>query len=98
MTTYEAVLDDHVIARSDHTVVLEGNHYFPVASIRSGILQPTTTTSICPWKGRASYLAAELDGRRFEDIAWTYRHPSPLARRIKEHVAFAAPVRVREIT
>lgn len=95
MTTYEAVLDDEVIARSDRTVLLEGNHYFPTASVRSDVLQPSPTRTICPWKGRASYFVAEVGGRRFEDVAWTYRHPSPLARQIREHVAFAAPVQVR---
>jgi uncharacterized protein (DUF427 family) len=98
VATYEAVLGDSVIARSDATLLLEGNHYFPEADVRPQVLQPTDATSICPWKGRARYFAADVAGHRYEDVAWTYRRPLPPARRIKNRVAFARPVQIRRVT
>src|SRR3954471_11844334 len=97
VATFEAVLGGEVIASSDRTVVVDGNHYFPPSTIRAGVLQPSGTRTICPWKGRAKYFAAEIDGRRVDDVAWTYRHPTPLARRISGFIAFAAPVNVRQV-
>src|SRR3954447_21078375 len=94
MSTYLAVLADQVIARSDETIVLEGNRYFPFRSVRADVLVPTDTTTICPWKGRAGYFALQVGERRIEDAAWIYRRPSVLARRIRDHVAFSGPVRV----
>jgi uncharacterized protein (DUF427 family) len=94
MSTYEAVFNGQVIARSDATVVVEGNHYFPPEAVQPEFLQRTWMKSLCPWKGVASYYTVEVDGVRDANAAWTYRHPSPLARRIKNHVAFWGRVRV----
>ena len=76
------------IAQSDETIVVEGNHYFPLASIDSAVLQHAHMKSLCPWKGLASYYHLEVDGRRNANAAWTYRHPYPWIRKIKGHVAF----------
>jgi len=92
----EAVFNGQVIAQSEHTVQVEGNHYFPPASIRSEFLTRSRAKSLCPWKGIASYYTVAVEGVDGGNAAWTYRHPSPLARRIKNHVAFTPVVSVDE--
>ena len=94
MSMYEAMFNGQVIARSDATVVVEGNHYFPAEAVRDEFLTRSRMKSVCPWKGVASYYTVEVGGVRDANAAWTYRHPSPLARRIKNHVAFWGDVRV----
>ncbi len=96
MAGYRAVLGGHVIAESSDVVLLEGNVYFPRAAVHEEFLRPTRSTSLCPWKGIASYFTVEVDAVRDRDAAWTYRHPSPLARRIKGRVAFWHGVTVEE--
>ena len=91
---YEAIFNGQVIARSNATILVEGNRYFPPEALESEFLQRTRMKSLCPWKGVASYYTVEVDGARDTNAAWTYRHPSPLARRIKNHVAFWGRVRV----
>ncbi|MGA8978196.1 MAG: DUF427 domain-containing protein [Pedococcus sp.] len=76
------------IASSDDIVALEGNAYFPLDSVPDGVLHPSSTTSVCPWKGSASYHDVHVDGLVVPDGAFTYRHPTPLVRRIKGRVAF----------
>lgn len=88
MTTYVATVNDKVIARSDRTVLIEGNRYFPPDSIVEEHFTPTRMKSLCPWKGVASYYTLTVDGVYQRNAAWTYGHPSPLARKIKNHVAF----------
>jgi len=74
---------------------VEGNHYFPAEAVRDEFLTRSRMKSGCPWKGVASYYTVEVDGVRDTHAAWTYqRHPPPLARRIKNHVAFWGDVRV----
>ncbi len=85
---FEARFNDQVIARSDRTEVVEGNHYFPIEDVEQGFLRESATTSTCPWKGAASYYSVEVDGERADDAAWTYRDPSAQARQITDHVAF----------
>jgi len=94
----EAVFGGQVIARSDATVMVEGNHYFPPEAIRSEFLIPSRAKSLCPWKGIASYYTVALEDVQGRNAAWTYRHPSPLARRIKNHVAFSPIVDVETVT
>ncbi len=88
MTTYRASFHGTVIAESDQTIVVEGNRYFPPTSLTPGTLTRSWMKSLCYWKGVASYfdVAAGSDTQRH--VAWTYRHPTPFARRIKNHVAF----------
>ena len=87
-TKASARLGTRDVAMSDDIVIVEGNAYFPIASIPEGVLHPSSTTSVCPWKGIASYYDVHVDGQVVSDGAFTYRHPSPLARRIKGRVAF----------
>lgn len=84
-----------VIAESDKTVVVEGNHYFPPESVRTEYLKPSTTTSRCPWKGLANYYSLLVDGATNEDAAWYYAEPSDAASAIKGYVAFWRGVDVK---
>ncbi len=77
-----------VIAQSDDTVVVEGNHYFPLESVRAGVLQPSEHTSVCPWKGTASYYSLDVDGARNDNAAWYYPTPKSAAAEIEGRVAF----------
>lgn len=89
-----AILNDVVLADSPTTVVVEGNHYFPPESISWDRLESSATRTVCPWKGLASYHDALLDDGVVQDVGWTYKRPSPLARRIRGHVAFGPYVRI----
>ncbi|HPE13502.1 MAG: DUF427 domain-containing protein [Actinobacteria bacterium] len=84
----KATWNDTVIAESDDTVVVEGNHYFPKDSVRWDYLTPTDSHTTCPWKGQASYFTIEVDGQSNPDAVWTYLDPKPEAAKIKDHVAF----------
>ncbi|WP_052207415.1 DUF427 domain-containing protein [Sinomonas humi] len=86
--TVTAWYGDTCLARSEQTVYLEGNHYFPPDSIRPGTLAGSWLRTLCPWKGIARYHHAEVDGISVRNAAWSYPRPSPLARRIKGMVAF----------
>ncbi len=93
----EAVFNDVVIARSADTVRVENNVYFPPESVQWRHLTPTQARSLCFWKGVAGYFTVTADGAESPNAAWTYRHPSPLARRIKNYVAFWNGVEVRPV-
>ena len=84
----EAVWNGVVIAESDRTVQLEGNHYFPRASVKAEYLIDSPTRSTCPWKGVASYYSVSVDGQVNADAAWYYLDPSSAASEIKDHIAF----------
>jgi len=90
----QALWNGTVIADSDETVLVEGNCYFPVESVRPGVLTGSKTRSLCPWKGLAGYYDVTTRGSVNHDAAWTYRHPTPFARRIKGKVAFWQGVQV----
>jgi uncharacterized protein (DUF427 family) len=88
--------NDTVIAESDKTVVVEGNHYFPADSVKQELLTPSQTTSVCPWKGTASYYSISVDGKENPDAAWYYPTPKDAAAQIKDHVAFWRGVSIEE--
>ena len=95
----QAVFNGVVIAESDETVVVEGNHYFPPDSLELEYFSETPAhNTTCAWKGVASYYDIEVDGERAEAVAWTYRDPSEAAANIKDHVAFYPKVRVEAAT
>jgi uncharacterized protein (DUF427 family) len=85
-----------VIAESEDTVVVEGNHYFPADDVASEYLRKSDTTSRCPWKGEASYYSLEVDGETNADAAWYYPSPSEAAKSIAGKVAFWKGVKVEE--
>ncbi len=87
-TRASARLGTSLVATSDDIATVEGNAYFPLPRVPAGVLQPSSTTSVCPWKGVASYYDVHVDAQVVPDGAFTYRHPSPFARRIKGRVAF----------
>ncbi len=77
-----------VLAESDDTVVMEGNHYFPPESIDRQFFLPSEHKTICPWKGEASYYHVEANGELNTNAAWFYPDPTPAAARIKGRIAF----------
>ena len=84
----KAIWNGITIAQSDDTVIVEGNHYFPPDSVYPAYLRKSRMKSLCPWKGLASYYHVEAAGRRSANAAWTYRHPYPWIRKIRNRVAF----------
>ena len=90
----EARWNGRVIARSDDTVVVEGNHYFPLASVDAALLRPSNTTTICPWKGVAHYYHLHVDGADNPDAVWYYPDPKEAAENIRGRVAFWKGVEV----
>ena len=77
-----------VIAQSDDTVIVEGNHYFPADSVDPAFLEASATHTTCPWKGVASYKSLVVDGKLNPDAVWYYPDPKPAAAEIKGHYAF----------
>ncbi len=85
-----------VLARSDETVVVEGNHYFPPDSVDRDLVEEVDQTTVCPWKGTASYYDVVVDGERNPGAAWYYPAPKDAAAEIKDHVAFWRGVEVTD--
>ena len=92
----KAVWNGAVLAQSDETVVVENNHYFPADSVDRQYFKDSATTSICPWKGTASYYTVVVDGQENADAAWYYPTPKEAAAQIKDHVAFWKGVTVQD--
>lgn len=92
----KASWNGQVIAESDDTVVVEGNHYFPRASVTDSVLEASEKTTYCPWKGTANYFTLTVDGERNEDAMWYYAQPKPEASEITGRVAFWHGVEVSE--
>ncbi len=90
----KAVWNGQVVAESDETIVVEGNHYFPPESINREYLVDSKSHTSCPWKGLASYYDVEVDGKTARGGAWYYPSPSPAAAQIKGYIAFWRGVRV----
>jgi uncharacterized protein (DUF427 family) len=84
-----------VIAESDDIVTVEGNAYFPRASVRADVLRESDTRTVCPWKGTAWYLTLEVDGHTNPDAAWYYPEPKHAAKEITGRVAFWKGVEIR---
>lgn len=92
----KAIWNNQVIAESNHTVQVEGNHYFPADSVKESFLRSSDTHTICPWKGTASYYTLEVDGKENKDAAWYYPEPKDAAAEIKDHVAFWKGVKIED--
>jgi len=91
-----AIWNGKVIAESDDTVVVEGNHYFPRESVDPSVLVDSDTHTTCPWKGKASYFSLAVDGDTNGDAAWYYPEPKKAAAQIKDRVAFWRGVTVTD--
>ena len=92
----KAVWNNHVIAESDDTVFIEGNHYFPRTAVKESFLESSEMTSFCPWKGIANYYHLIVDGKENPDAAWYYKEPKDAAREIANRIAFWRGVEVVE--
>ncbi|MDE2465600.1 MAG: DUF427 domain-containing protein [Alphaproteobacteria bacterium] len=91
----KAIWNGKVLAESNATVIVEGNHYFPPESIHKQYFQPSDKHTTCPWKGLASYYNVVVDGQINKDAAWYYPDPKPAAKQIKDRVAFWKGVEVK---
>ncbi len=92
----KAIWNNTIIAESDETIVVEGNHYFPPASVNFELFKKTDTHTTCPWKGVASYYSVEVNGELNKDAAWYYPTPSDAAKQIKDHIAFWRGVEITQ--
>ncbi|MDG1159330.1 MAG: DUF427 domain-containing protein [Flavobacteriales bacterium] len=90
----KAIWNKTIIAESDDTVVIEGNHYFPPKALKQEYFKSTDHHTVCPWKGTANYYSLEVDGKTNENAAWYYPEVSELAKGIKGRVAFWKGVEV----
>lgn len=89
-----AVWNGAVLAESDETIVVEGNHYFPPSSLNMDFFLDSDTHTTCPWKGMASYMTVVVDDQKNADAAWTYPQPKDAAKQIAGYVAFWKGVQV----
>jgi uncharacterized protein (DUF427 family) len=92
----KAIWEDTVIAESDKTIVIEGNHYFPPHAIKAEYFSPSDTHTTCHWKGTASYYHVQVGEKSNADAAWYYPEPKQAARQIKGFVAFWRGVKLSE--
>lgn len=87
-----------VIAESGETVNVEGNEYFPLSAVNSDLLKPSSTQTVCPWKGTASYFDVVVNGETNRDAAWYYPEPKSAASEIAGRVAFWRGVSIETVT
>jgi uncharacterized protein (DUF427 family) len=92
----KAIWENVILAESNATIVVEGNHYFPFDSINKHYFKDSNTQTTCPWKGLASYYNIVVDGKVNQDAAWYYPDPKPAARNIKNYISFWKGVEVVE--
>ena len=92
----KASWENQILAESNHTIVVEGNHYFPPESIKKEWFKTSATQTTCPWKGPASYYHIQVGEKVNQDAAWYYPEPKEAARSIKNYIAFWRGVRVEE--
>lgn len=90
----KAVWKGAVLAESNNTKVIDGNHYFPEDSLNKEYFQESPTTSVCGWKGTANYYTVVVGDEANVDAAWTYREPKDAAKEIAGHFAFWKGVEV----
>lgn len=84
----KAVWNGVVLAESDETIIVEGNHYFPPQSINTKYFEKSNKNTLCPWKGFASYYTVVADGKTNTDAAWYYPNPTNAVKHIKDYIAF----------
>lgn len=91
----KAIWNTVVLAESDDTIIVEGNHYFPLNSIKKEYFHESNRTSLCIWKGKAKYLSVTVDGKTNPDCARYYPKPSFLAKKIAGYIAFWNGIQVQ---
>jgi len=92
----KAIWKGEIIAQSEQTVVVEGNHYFPVGAVNMDHLTPSDKETFCPWKGVAKYYSVRTGGELNSDACWYYPEPKEAAENIRDHVAFWKGVEVTD--
>ncbi|NND95649.1 MAG: DUF427 domain-containing protein [Flavobacteriales bacterium] len=92
----KAIWNGQLLAESNDTKVIEGNHYFPADSIKKEFFKESDTHSVCPWKGTASYYSLAVNGEENKDAAWYYPQAKDMAKEIEGYVAFWKGVEVTE--
>jgi uncharacterized protein (DUF427 family) len=92
----KAIWNGAIVAHSEETVVVEGNHYFPGDALKREYTQPSAHTTVCPWKGTANYLSLHVNGQTNENAVWYYAEPKPQAEQIRGRFAFWKGVQVVE--
>lgn len=92
----KAIWNGEVIAESNDTVIVEGNHYFPETAVKKQFLENSENHTVCPWKGTASYFSLQVNGQTNPDAAWYYPEPSQEASQIKGRIAFWKGVKIVE--
>ncbi|WP_297335256.1 DUF427 domain-containing protein [Algoriphagus sp.] len=92
----KATWNNQILAESEQTIIIEGNHYFPPDSIKREFFKKSDTQTSCPWKGEASYYEIQVDGKVNPDAAWYYPSPKPAAAQIKNYIAFWKGVSVSQ--
>ena len=97
MAKYQAIWNGEVVAESDRTVEVEGNQYFPLESVRPELLKSSDESTVCAWKGTASYYDIEVNGDTNSAAAWFYAEPKAEAVEIKDRFAFWKGVTVGEV-
>ncbi|GHE75448.1 MULTISPECIES: DUF427 domain-containing protein [Roseivirga] len=90
----KAIWNNQILAESNDTIVIEGNHYFPPQSINKTFFKPSNTHTHCPWKGEASYYNLEVNGKINQDAAWYYPVTKEAAKPIEGYIAFWKGVEV----
>jgi uncharacterized protein (DUF427 family) len=90
----KAIWNNTVIAESDDTVLVEGNHYFPESALNRDFVTFSNHKTSCPWKGQASYYSLLVNGELNPDAAWTYTDPKPEADMVRGRVAFWKGVKI----
>lgn len=91
----KAVWNNAILAESDKTIVVEGNHYFPPDAVNTEFFNSSSTHTVCSWKGTASYYDVTVDGQLNKDAAWFYPEPKDAANQIAGYVAFWHGVQVK---
>jgi uncharacterized protein (DUF427 family) len=92
----KAIWNDEVVANSNETIVVEGNHYFPPTSLNEQFFKKSEKHTVCSWKGTASYYDLEVNGQSNKDSAWYYPEPKSAANNIAGYIAFWKGVKITE--
>jgi uncharacterized protein (DUF427 family) len=92
----KAIWNNTVIAQSNDTILVEGNHYFPPQSVNKDLLKDSPTHTHCPWKGEASYYTIQAGSQENKDAAWYYPAPKDAAKQIQGYIAFWRGVKVEQ--
>ena len=90
----KAIWNGTVLAQSDDTIIIDGNHYFPPQSVDKQYFQETSTHTSCPWKGTANYYDIEVNGQINRDAAWFYPNAKEKAKHFEDYVAFWRGVQI----